>query len=89
MSSSFDFDRKSDNDSNDDDNDEEIMGASNCCVEVTSPVKASLSERLFKKYNPEKSTSDDVDDFEQFLQNIRTPKQSELSAKERKTESRT
>ncbi|XP_022800723.1 acidic repeat-containing protein-like isoform X3 [Stylophora pistillata] len=99
MSSSFDFDRKSDDDSNDDDNDEEMyisiesikaktsMGASNCCVEVTSPVKASLSERLFEKYNPEKSTSDDVDDFEQFLQNIRTPKQSELSAKERKTES--
>jgi len=53
-----------------------------------SPVKPSLSARLFKKYNPEKSESD-ADDFELFLQKIRTPKKVlSLSDEDRKREAK-
>ncbi|XP_020609888.1 acidic repeat-containing protein-like isoform X2 [Orbicella faveolata] len=48
----------------------------------------SLSARLFKKYNPEKSESD-MDDFELFLQKIRTPKPSELYDGRKKREEST
>ncbi|KAM7450312.1 hypothetical protein ABFA07_001882 [Porites harrisoni] len=45
----------------------------------------SLSERLFKKYNPEKSESDD---FEMFLQKMKTPKRPSFSEEEKRTDSK-